>query len=56
MNDYSNKTEAQLKYILKDANEAALNMRGFDYKAECKYLDQINDAASELYRRKQVTA
>lgn len=49
--DYSKKTSAELNYILKDAREAANNMRGFDAKAEAKYLDQINDACTELARR-----
>lgn len=48
---YSDKTEAELRFILKDAGEAARNMRGFDYAAECKYLDQVNEAATELARR-----
>jgi hypothetical protein len=51
MNRYSAKTNEELRYILKDAREAANNMRGFDPKAEAKYLDEINDAASELARR-----
>ena len=38
------KTEAELRYIIRDAGEAARAMRGHDPKAEAKYLDQINDA------------
>jgi hypothetical protein len=46
------KSEAELRYILTDAREAADAMRGHDAAAEAKYLDQINDAATELgYRR-----
>jgi hypothetical protein len=26
-------------------------MRQVDHAAECKYLDQVNDAATELHRR-----
>ena len=51
MNDYRNKSEAELQYIIRDASEAALCMKGMDDKAECKYLDQANDACTELYRR-----
>ena len=40
---------------MKDANEAARSMKGMDDKAEGKYLDQINDAATVLnYRKKGV--
>lgn len=56
MSRYSDKTNEELRYILKDAREAAENMRGFDHAAECKYLDQINDAASELARRMKKAA
>ena len=42
------KTYGELYYIIRDAGEAALAMRGHDYTAECKYLDQVNDAQSEL--------
>jgi len=52
-NDYSKKTHAQLHYIMKDASEAAKNMKGMDSKAEAKYLDQVNDASTELYKRKK---
>jgi hypothetical protein len=42
----------RLLYIIKDASEAAQAMRGMDYRAECKYLDQVNDACTVLrYRR-----
>ena len=46
------KTYAQLQYIIKDASEAAKAMQGHDPKAEAKYLDQVNDAATELARRR----
>lgn len=51
-NDYRNKSDAELKFIMKDAHEAAQCMKGMDDKAEAKYLDQVNDAATELYRRR----
>ena len=41
---YHQKSYDELLYILKDAEEAARNMRGLDEKAEAKYLDQVNDA------------
>jgi hypothetical protein len=47
------KSEAELRYIMSDAHEAATCARELgNEQAECKYLDQINDAATELYRRK----
>lgn len=52
-NDYSKKTHAELHYIIKDAGEAAKNMKGMNSKAESKYLDQVNDASTELYKRKK---
>lgn len=48
-----NKSIAELEYIVKDAGEAAKAMRGMNSEAECKYLDQMNDACSELYRRRK---
>lgn len=54
MNNYCNKTEAELRFIIKDANEAAIYAKDLgNPQAEAKYLDQVNDACSELYRRKQ---
>lgn len=42
-----------LHYIIKDAGEAARAMATMgNYQAECKYLDQVNDACTELHRRK----
>jgi len=52
MTRYSQKTEAELLYIIKDAGEAARAMKGINEKAEGKYLDQVNDACTELYARK----
>ena len=52
MNNYRNKTNAELQFIIKDAAEAAEAMRGWNDPAECKYLDQVNDASTELYRRR----
>lgn len=52
-NQYSTKTEAELRFIIKDAAEAAEAMRGVSEQAEAKYLDQVNDASTELYRRRQ---
>ena len=49
MNNYRNKTNAELQFIIKDAAEA---MRGWNDPAECKYLDQVNDAITELHRRR----
>ena len=49
---YHRKSDAELQYIIKDASEAAKNMRGYDQKAECKYLDQVNDASTVLYYRR----
>lgn len=49
---YRLKTDAQLRYIAQDAYEAAQAMRGMDDKAEAKYLDQVNDASTVLYERR----
>ena len=48
---YHGKTEAELRYIIKDAGEAARNMRDLDPIAEGKYLDQVNDALTILAHR-----
>ena len=50
---YHTKTVAELNYIIKDANEAALAMKGHDPKAEAKYLDQVNDASTVLHYRQK---
>jgi hypothetical protein len=48
---YHHKTDDELKYIQKDAHEAAQAMKGHSPKAEAKYLDQHNDASTVLYYR-----
>jgi hypothetical protein len=54
MNDYRNKTLAALQYIQRDASEAAKFAQDLgNYQAECKYLDQVNDASTEIYRRRE---
>ena len=45
---YHKKSDAALRYIIKDAGDAAKAMRGHDKKAEAKYLDQVNDASTVL--------
>ncbi len=51
---YHAKSDAQLRYIIKDAGEAAICMRGVSVEAECKYLDQVNDACTVInWRREQ---
>jgi hypothetical protein len=50
---YHAKTNDELRYIAKDAGEAARNMRGMNSNAEGKYLDQVNDAATVLHYRSQ---
>lgn len=48
---YHGKTDAELRYIIQDAGEAARAMRGHNAQAEGKYLDQVNDASSILHYR-----
>ena len=48
---YHNKTDAELRYIAKDAGEAARAMKNHSPQAE-KYLDQVNDASTVLNFRK----
>jgi len=50
--EYHGKSDAELKYILKDAGEAARAMKDHSPKSESKYLDQVNDAATVLHYRK----
>jgi hypothetical protein len=51
---YHQKTDAQLRYIAKDASEAAKAMQGHSPRSEAKYLDQVNDASTVLgYRQRQ---
>ena len=47
-------TDEQLRYVIKDAREAAECMRGFDLTAENKYMDQLCDASTVLAYRKRV--
>lgn len=51
---YHAKTSFELQYIIKDAGEAAKNMRGFNPAAEAKYLDQVNDACTVLAHRRRL--
>jgi hypothetical protein len=54
MNDYSNKSTDELRFIIKDASEAASCAKDLgNSKSEAKYLDQINDACTELYKRRK---
>lgn len=46
---YHTKTHAELKYIQKDASEAAKANKGRE--SEGKYLDQVNDASTVLHYR-----
>ena len=57
MNRYANKTIAELLYIQKDAYEATKCAQAIGNSvSEGRYLDQLNDASSELYKRKQQKA
>ena len=51
--EYHRKTDAELEYIGKDAHRAAEAMKGHNEKAENKYRDQANDAATVRYFRKK---
>jgi hypothetical protein len=55
---YHTKSDAELRYIVKDAGEAAKAQKGMS--SEGKYLDQMNDASTVLHYRskggKQITA
>ena len=50
---YHSKSDAELRYISKDAAEAARNMKGVNSSAEGKYLDQMNDAQTILGHRQR---
>lgn len=51
---YAKKTDAELQFIIKDAREAgACAYELGNMEAVCKYLDQVNDAATTLYKRRQ---
>ena len=49
-------TDGELLYIARDAKEAANAMRGHDPVAECKYLDQVNDACSVMAARRRAVS
>lgn len=51
---YHAKTDAELRYIIRDAGAAALAMRGHDRTAEDRYCDQVNDAQTVLYHRRNL--
>lgn len=46
------KSDEELRYIIRDAGKAAEAMRGHNRTAEDKYRDQVNDASSILYYRR----
>lgn len=48
--EYHKKSDDQLRYIVKDAGEAAKSLKGT--RSESKYLDQVNDASTVLHFRK----
>jgi len=51
--DYEKKSDAELIYIMRDASKAAKRAQELgDDRAEAKYLDQINDAATVMHRRR----
>jgi len=50
--EYHKKTDAELKYIGKDAHKAAEAMKGHNTTAENKYRDQANDSATVRHYRK----
>lgn len=50
---YKLKSDSELLYIIRDAGEAALAMRGHNSQAEAKYLDQMNDACTIMYSRRK---
>lgn len=52
---YHDKNDAELRFIVKDAHEAACAVRSHDARAEAKYLDQINDACTILNWRRRST-
>lgn len=44
-------TVSELLFTARDAHEAAKNFQGWNATAECKYLDQVNDACSVMAYR-----
>ena len=51
---YHAKNDAELRYIIRDAGEAARAMQGHNRQAEDRYLDQVNDAQTVLYHRRNL--
>jgi hypothetical protein len=51
--EYHSKSDEALRYIMKDAGEAAKAMKNHSPSSESKYLDQVNDAATVLHYRKK---
>jgi len=51
--EYHKKSDAELKYIAKDAHEAAEAMKSHNTTAENKYRDQASDSATVRYFRKK---
>lgn len=51
---YHSLTVSELLYVAQDAHAAAKNFQGWNPTAECKYLDQVNDACSVMYYRAQL--
>ena len=50
------KTDAELRYIIKDAGEAYKAISTFDGQAAGKYADQVNDAVTVLAYRARKAA
>lgn len=49
---YANKTTAELEFIKQDAFEAAQFAKAMgNVEAELCYLDEVNNASTELYKR-----
>jgi hypothetical protein len=56
MTNYKAMTEAELKFTRQDAYEAAQCARAIgDVVNELRYLDQVNDASTELFKRTKGT-
>ena len=47
-------TDAELRYIVRDAGDAARAMQKHTRTAEDRYLDQVNDAPTVLYYRRNL--
>ncbi len=54
--EYHLKSGDALRYIIADAGRAAKAMRSVNIEAECKYLDQMNDACTILNYRRRLLA